>query len=390
MNAKRIRFASKEDQVRQGILDWRSETGANWQGATPSMRVQAFHRGQKCVDLGFGAEYDFYDWASLTKIVFTVSSVMWAREVGLRPEDPLADWLPEVPWSSVASPKSRQQTLRLRNLLTHSAGLTWWKPFYKSVSELPSRDPELRWSAHYALVVREARRLAKRKSLHPQRSVYSDLDFFFIGEVLRRAWLESLTTQWARVADRLGLSQTGFHVLRRADLEAGSFYAKDSARRRRTAPTENCPWRGRRLRGEVHDENAWALGGIAPHSGLFGPIDDLSQYGLELRRLVRGESSSLWPVKNSGKFVRRGVPTGQGDWALGFMMPSRPTSTAGRFFSRSSVGHTGFTGTSIWYDPRADLLVTLLSHRVAYGREPNLFAKLRPTVHDLIYHAVSK
>jgi CubicO group peptidase (beta-lactamase class C family) len=111
---------------------------------------------------------------------------------------------------------------------------------------------------------------------------------------------------------------------------------------------------------------------------------------LQLRRLVRGESSSLWPVETAGEFVRRGIPARQGDWALGFMMPSRPTSTAGRYFSRASLGHTGFTGTSLWYDPRADLLVTLLSNRVAYGREPNLFAKLRPAVHDLIYRAVSK
>ncbi|HRK07214.1 MAG TPA: serine hydrolase [Pseudobdellovibrionaceae bacterium] len=390
MKAKRGRVASIESQVRQGILDWRSEGGEDWHAATPTLRVQAFHRGHKCVDLVLGEQFDYYDWASLTKIVFSVSSVMWASEVGLKPEDSLSDWLPEVPWSNVASAKNSRRVLKLRSLLTHSAGLTWWKPFFRSVNALPSRDPELRWSAHYALVLREARRLAKRRELFPQQSVYSDLDFFFIGEILRRAWLESLSTQWARVSDRLGLLQTGFHVLRRADVEDGSFFAKDPARRRRTAPTESCPWRGRRLRGEVHDENAWALGGIAPHSGLFGPIDDLSRYGLQLRRLVRGESSSLWPVKSAGKFVRRGVPNRHGDWALGFMMPSRPTSTAGRFFSRSSVGHTGFTGTSLWYDPRADLLVALLSNRVAYGREPNLFAKLRPAVHDLIYQAVSK
>ncbi len=384
MKLQRGKPNSIENQVLNGILRWRAESGEDWQGATPSVRVQAYRKGKKCVDLSLGEEHEFYDWASLTKIVFTVSSVMWAREVGLKPEDLLADWLPEIDW-----PKDSKRALRVRHLLTHSAGLTWWKPFFKTVDQLKSREPELRWSTHYALVVREAQRLAKQKALFPQRSIYSDLDFFFLGEILRRAWLESLATQWSRVADRLQLHQTGFHVLRRADLEAGSFSVQDRRRRQNTAPTEVCTWRGRRLRGEVQDENAAALGGIAPHAGLFGPIGDLSLYGLELRRLMQGNSRAAWTLSSSRPFIRRQVPVHIGDWALGFMMPSRPNSTAGRFFSRSSLGHTGFTGTSLWYDPKADLLVSILSNRVAYGREPNLFAKLRPHLHDLIYQAVS-
>ena len=375
---------SVENRVRLGIENWRTESGGDWRAATPSMRVQAFSGSQKFVDLSLGDEYEFYDWASLTKIVFTMSSVMWGDEVNLHPEDRLSDWLPEVAW-----PTEPGRTLRVRHLLTHSAGLSWWKPFFKTVGELPSKDPELRWSAHYALVVREARRLAKRRALYPQASVYSDLDFFFMGEILRRARLESLISQWSRVADRLQLHQTGFHALRRQDVESGSFFARAPRRRKQTAPTEFCTWRGRRLRAEVHDENTAALGGIAPHAGLFGPIDDLASYGKHLRHLVRGESGSPWPKSVSKQFLRRRVPLRSGDWALGFMMPSRPTSSAGRYFSRSSIGHTGFTGTSLWYDPLKDLLVLILSNRVAYGREPNAFAKLRPFVHDLVVEAVS-
>src|SRR5262249_6059003 len=98
------------------------------------------------------------------------------------------------------------------------------------------------------------------------------------------------------------------------------------------APTERCPWRGRLVQGEVHDENAWALGGLSSHAGLFGSIDDVSWYGLFLRSQLMGISKTFLKSRTVKVFTNRARSLGKGDWALGFMMPTPGSSSCGDYF----------------------------------------------------------
>lgn len=148
------------------------------------------------------------------------------------------------------------------------------------------------------------------------------------------------------------------------------------------APTENCLWRGRRIQGEVHDENACALGGISSHAGLFGKVEDVASVFLTFRSAFFNVNHPFHSVVRL--FMQRHIPSEKGDWGLGFVLPTKGKSTSGSYFSPNSIGHTGFTGTSVWWDPDRDLLVVILSNRVYYGREKAEFAKLRPLLHDEI------
>ncbi len=346
--------------------------GSSWVEATPGLVLQVFVSGKKRADLQIGKVYDYYDWASLTKIIFTVTATMLAvdRKV-LSLNSRVSDF---IEWFSDPSLKE----IRIKNVLSHSAGLNWWSPFYQSLNLKESRLQ--RWrileSLLKNLVLDEAR--SGEKS---DKSVYSDLDFFVIGLVLEKIYEKGFNEMFDEINDGFGaktLSKTHFHVDN-----------KPVYRRTLYAPTENCEIRGRVLQGEVHDENTWALGGVAPHAGLFGPIEDLSRWGLLLRAALRGKKMRGFATPETVlKFARRAIPKARGDWAHGFMLPTYGSASAGKYFSPQSIGHTGFTGTSLWYDPKRDLLVTVLSNRVHPTRLNQGFVKLRPQLHNWVVESL--
>ncbi|MGZ3723862.1 MAG: serine hydrolase, partial [Bdellovibrionales bacterium] len=138
------------------------------------------------------------------------------------------------------------------------------------------------------------------------------------------------------------------------------------------------------LQGEVHDDNTWALAGVAPHAGLFAPIEAVSDWGLKLRAAVLHDSKRFGDPKMVRRFVTRQIPPQVGDWGLCFMKPTKGAASCGRYFSPKSFGHTGFTGTSLWMDPIHDVLVVILSNRVHPTRDNKSFALLRPKLHDWI------
>jgi CubicO group peptidase (beta-lactamase class C family) len=150
------------------------------------------------------------------------------------------------------------------------------------------------------------------------------------------------------------------------------------------APTEECPVRRKLVQGEVHDLNAWALGGVSTHAGLFGSIDDVGWFSLHLRSHLLGIARYSIRQKTAQLFAKRALPEGHGDWAMGYMMPTPGAASCGTYFSLDSIGHTGFTGTSVWYDPKMDLSVCILSNRVLYGADNKAFGKLRPEIHNWI------
>ncbi|MGZ3692367.1 MAG: serine hydrolase, partial [Pseudobdellovibrio sp.] len=158
----------------------------------------------------------------------------------------------------------------------------------------------------------------------------------------------------------------------------------------RFAPTEDCVWRKRIMRAEVHDENAWSFGGVSTHAGLFGSIEDVSAFGLNVRSQLQGIARYSIRQKTAQLFAQRAIPGDVGDWAMGYMMPTPGSASCGPHFSELSIGHTGFTGTSFWYDPKDDLLVLILTNRIHYGRENKAYISLRPQIHTWIYESLKR
>jgi len=205
------------------------------------------------------------------------------------------------------------------------------------------------------------------------KSVYSDLGEILLGEILERVAGQDLETFGReRIFGPLGMKDTLFRP--------------GPDRLPRVAPTEKDPWRGRLLRGEVHDENAFSMGGVAPHAGLFGTAPDLARFA---QMLVNGgvfEHRRIVSRETLERFTRRaGIP--DSSRALGWDTPSE-NSSAGSLLSARSFGHTGFTGTSMWIDPERKLFVILLSNKVHPSREgPNLLP-IRRAVADAVVQAL--
>jgi beta-N-acetylhexosaminidase len=291
-----------------------------------------------------------FDLASLTKVVVTTTAAMMLVDAGeLELDSAVQAYLPGFRGEG-------RGEVTIRHLLTHSSGLDWWAPLYM---ELRGRQAYLERIQQMPLVYAPG-----------SRSLYSDLGFFLLGEVIRRAAGEELDVlARLKILDPLGMEDTG--------------YCPGEELRTRIAPTERDPWRGRLLRGEVHDENAFALGGVAPHAGLFGTAPDLARFAQMLlnggvyahARIVRRETLDLFTA-------RAGVP--DSTRALGWDTPSDEGSSAGDLFSRRSFGHVGFTGTSLWIDPERDLFLILLTNRVHPSRESEGIRAARAEVADAV------
>jgi len=157
----------------------------------------------------------------------------------------------------------------------------------------------------------------------------------------------------------------------------------------RYVATERCPWRGRLLQGEVHDDNCWVMGGVAGHAGLFGTLEAVHSLGRHFLKALRGEETDLGI--SAARFKAWTEPRwlhSRGSYLLGWDSPSPGYSSSGSHFSRHSIGHLGFTGTSLWMDPEADLLMVLLSNRVSPTRENPRLRPYRPLIHDLAWKLI--
>lgn len=265
-------------------------------------------------------EEDFWwDLASLTKPLFTAREVLRAAEDGqLDLDDPLSSHLPDLAWAQDTALTSRT----LRQLLTHTAGLSAWAPLYTwgDAATIRARVLQEPWAL-----------------MPPGAPVYSDLGYILLGAVLERV---------------RGLP------LRDFPLDCGLTFAPDPAR---AVATERCPWRRRMLRGETHDENAWALGGVAGHAGLFGTLGGVLA---QAESLLRG--GWLSPAAQAAATC----PELPGR-SLAFVT-AQPGWSGGSLASPSAFGHTGFTGTGFWVDPARGLAWVLLTNRVHPSRHGTL------------------
>ena len=301
------------------------------------------------------AEDTIYDLASLTKVIATTTMAMILVDEGrLRLDSLVQEYLPRF----VGANKDK---VTVRHLLTHTAGVDWWAPLYEEIRGAPA----------YLDRIQAMDLVSEPGSTY----LYSDLGLILLGEVLERVAGQPLQEfVEARVFEPLSMVDTGFRPV--------------EAVRSRVAPTENDPWRGRLLHGEVHDENAFALGGVAPHAGLFGTASDLARFAqmmlnggvLEHRRIVSRATIELFTEKAGLAGSTR---------ALGWDTKSPEKSSAGVLFSPRSYGHTGFTGTSMWIDPDRALFVILLTNRVHPTRDNKQIRTIRPRVADAAVRALA-
>ncbi len=314
-----------------------------------------------------------FDLASLTKVLATTSAVMLLVERGAATlDDPVAKHLP-------AFAERGKDAVTLRHLLTHSAGLRPWRAYHELLLERERKKGErLLGTARAKEWVMDS--ICRSALLHEPgaAAVYGDLNFIILGAVVEALCGEPLDAFCrANLFEPLAMRDT-FFASTLADT------AKPAAKRRMAA-TENCPWRERILWGEVHDPNASALGGVAGHAGLFGTADDLMRFAEALLQAWHGDAAPLPTARLREFATRQELPPGS-SWALGWDTPSESNSSSGQHFSRESIGHLGFTGTSLWIDLPARAVVVMLCNRVHLVAKKSRFA-LRPMVHDLIREA---
>jgi serine-type D-Ala-D-Ala carboxypeptidase len=302
-----------------------------------------------------------FDLASLTKPLATTLALMKLVDQGtVSLDEPLCSLLPG------AVPRDKE-AITLRLILNHCAGFEDWKPFYL---ELEKED-----SAERKTSLRN-RILNMPLVYAPGReTLYSDLGFMILEWLVEeRAGMPMPVFLEEKFYGPMGLKRTFFSGRSMPPgLPAHAF-----------AASEDCPWRRKVVEGYVHDENAFALGGYSGHAGLFGTAAEVHVITNMLRSHFRGEREDfLRPETVRTFFTRQGLVRGS-TWALGWDTPSLKNSSSGRHFSSNSVGHLGFTGTSLWIDLEKDVVVILLTNRVHPTRNNDRIRQFRPLIHDRV------
>jgi len=308
-----------------------------------------------------------YDLASLTKVLVVtplIVDLVGRGEMNL--EDPVTLFVPMFDGAG-------REKITIEHLLEHASGLAAWRAYFEKlaasgggrlVCEVSGRDAVRSMLAAEDLISKPGR-----------QALYSDLGFILLDWAIERATGKTLDVLFEqRVARKLGLDDMFFVDLKNKG-KAGQ-----ARRERRFAATERCPWRGRTLVGEVHDDNAYAMGGVSGHAGLFGTARDVAQLAGVWLAAYCGEST-IFDSRLVRRFSQRtSVP--DSTRALGFDTPSKKNSQAGSLLGREAIGHTGFTGTSLWIDLRRELMIVLLTNRVHPSRDNDAIRRFRPRLHD--------
>ena len=297
-----------------------------------------------------------YDLASLTKVIGLATALMLAVEEGkLDLDAPIQRYLPGFSGDL-------KERVTVRMLLAHTSGLPAWRPLFR---ETGSRAEAIELAIKTPL-----------ESVPGARGAYSDLGSIVLTHAVETIYGERLDS----LLERRVFEPLGMHSLR--------FLPPDPVR---IAPTEIDPWRGRVLRGEVHDENAARMDGVSGHAGLFGSAPDLltfAEWVLEGWKDGKREGSKAgerpsFPPSLVQAFTSRQDLVPGSSRALGWDTPT-PGGSAGSLLSGNSFGHTGFTGTSLWVDPERRLAIVLLSNRVNPTRNNPRWNPVRGRIADLV------
>ena len=298
-----------------------------------------------------------FDLASLTKPLATALAVMRLVQQGdIGTEQNLGDILP-------AFRKDKKSIIKIRQLLHHSSGLAAYRSYYKEIEHLPIEE---RQQALRNLLVIEP-------LIYPigTKVVYSDLGFMILEWIVEQVSGKRLDRFVSdMIYGPLGLDRLFFVDLNATKKKPQGVFAA----------TELCPWRNILLSGQVHDENAYVVGGVQGHAGLFGTAGAVHTLTSELLSAYQGtHPDRLFQTEMVRLFFKRLPNT---DKALGFDAPALENSSAGSYFSANSVGHLGFTGTSFWMDLDRFITVILLTNRVHPSRDNEAIKHFRPILHD--------
>lgn len=371
----------------------------------PAVTLAVIHRGEVIFEGGWGwvdpetKQYPVtpdkrFDLASVTKLFTTTAFLSLVSAGMVRLDDPLVSVVPEFgagglrPIDGGQDPHSKERLptpaqwagaqadparVTFRHLLTHTSGLAPWRDVYNAAGAPPTPpdqpDPipqSERWArglkaiCGYAFVGQ------------PDGIVrYSDLGLMLLGETISRLHGTSLDAAIeARVLKPLGLQSLTFNPVR------------SGIPRTETIPTEDDPtWRKRRAWGEVHDENACGVGGVAGHAGLFANALDVARFGEAWR--TRDPRLNINPALMDEATQQHAETNGERR-GLGWMLKSHVGSSAGDLFSPTSYGHTGFTGTTLWIEPERELVVALLTNRVYPGRKKEGIHDFRRAIHTIL------
>lgn len=309
----------------------------------------------------------YFDLASLTKPLTTATWCLQLVDSGrLSLDEPIGGRVAVSDRALAATPVSR--------LLNHTTGLPAHREYYRGLGPFVARGRD------HGSANRQVRRMLHACALETppgHRETYSDLGFLLLEDVCAAA-SAPLAEVW-RTLPFHGDDALHFRPL--------------PATREPTAcaPTERCPWRGALLRGEVHDDNCWTLGGIAGHAGLFGTLDDVVAFARAVLDAWHGRTTALGISPDLLRFAtspRWMHP--QGTRVLGWDTPTPGASSAGQSFGRRSIGHLGFTGTSVWLDLEREVGIVLLTNRVCPSRDNVRIRAFRPTIHDAVWALLTR
>ena len=336
---------------------------------------------------GQAREGTCFDIASLTKAVSTATLCMqfYAEDL-IKMGDTLFQWL-----GGARQPFHKEVSVEY--LLCHKGGFPAWQAYYR---ELPLD----------MVGTEEARQRIRNACLEEPpffrpgaQCVYSDLGYILLGEILAEVGIVSLDVLFQhRIAIPLSLKDTFFvrnmgnpikptqkrgYTTATQHVPTGEGNAETVSRTksRRFAPTEDCPWRERVVHGEVHDQNAYAMGGVAGHAGLFSTTKDLHRFISELVQCYHGKSDWI-PAEIVQTFLD--YPHKPGEFVLGWDTPKAKGSLAGQYFSVKTIGHLGYSGCSMWIDLAKNFWVILLTNRIHPNATNEKIRAFRPRLHDLI------
>lgn len=368
----------------------------NLKETAPSMALAVYAHGEKIAERAYGyldpetqrqpvLNSTQFDLASVTKLFTTTAFLMQVTEGKVQIDDKVVSVLPEFAKYGERSIEGGQNPhtleretseltgtvdpsqISFRHLLTHTSGLAPWRDIFLTVGDVP-QPPES------GVYVNHQERLANALDLIASYPYVSA-----IGEKVNYSDL-GLITLGAAVA-KLDHKDSLADVIYQRVNPAVTYNPPDATK---CPPTEyDARWRKRRCQGEVHDESACSLGGIAGHAGLFGSADQVAQLGLRWLYALDGNDPYLSP-----EIAREAIRNHKDDRGLGWVLRSTEGSSSGQFFSPDSFGHTGFTGTTLWIDPQRRLVVSLMTNRVYYGRESMEILTFRKKLHDAIVHWV--
>ncbi|GHU89424.1 esterase [Spirochaetia bacterium] len=340
-----------ERSVREGVFP-----GASWViGHCPGILAQGT-AGLLGKGLGPVQQNSLYDLASLTKLFVTLALMRQMEEGLLCLEDTVDHFLP-------AYKNNPKGGIYLFQLLTHTACIPGGMQLFHY--------------AHTREDLLEAIRYSSIRADSPGRVVYTCEAFILLGEIIA-------------VIDGAGGMDCGAdlaQVIRRRVLEPlgmnDTCYTPPASLLERIAPTEDDPWRGKMLRGQVHDENATVMGGVSGNAGLFSTAADMARLAAAVLASLEDERDENFLRRITAELMIRNHTAGKGEnRGLGWMIAG-PSRAAGDLMSPRSFGHTGFTGTSLWIDPENHLYAVLLSNRVHPSRDNGGIFRTRKIFHNL-------